>query len=70
MGESLVLLKAALSSLPPVYFLSFFKAPTCIISIIESLFKYFVWGEDGEARKYIGFNGIWCVWIGEWGSWC
>ncbi|GAU22483.1 hypothetical protein TSUD_296020 [Trifolium subterraneum] len=50
MGGRLVLLKAALSSLP-VYFLSFFKAPAGIVSIIESLFKSFLWGGDGEARK-------------------
>ena len=36
-GGRLVLLKSALSSLP-VYFLSFFKAPACIISSIESIF--------------------------------
>ena len=36
-GGPLVLLKAVLSSLP-VYFLSFFKAPTDIISSIESIF--------------------------------
>jgi len=34
----LVLLKSVMSSLP-VYFLSFFKAPACIISSIESIFK-------------------------------
>ena len=37
-GGRLVLLKSVLSSVP-VYFLSFFKAPTGIISSIESLFK-------------------------------
>jgi len=36
-GDRLVLLKFVLSSLP-VYFLSFFKAPTGIISSIESIF--------------------------------
>jgi len=42
-GGRLVLLKFVLSSLP-VYFLSFFKAPTGIISYIESIFKrFFVW---------------------------
>jgi len=37
-GDRLVLLKSVLSSLP-VYFLSFFKAPTGIISSIGSIFK-------------------------------
>ena len=37
-GGRLILLKSVLSSLP-VYFLSFFKAPACKISSIESLFK-------------------------------
>ena len=36
-GGRLVLLKSVMSSLP-VYFLSFFKAPACIISSIESVF--------------------------------
>ena len=36
-GGRLVLLKSVLSSLP-VYFLSFFKAPTGIISSLESIF--------------------------------
>jgi hypothetical protein len=44
-GGRLVLLKYVLSSLP-VYFLSFFKAPTSIISSIESIFflKIGGWG--------------------------
>ncbi|XP_045797737.1 uncharacterized protein LOC123891912 [Trifolium pratense] len=50
MRGRLVLLKAALSSLP-VYFLSFFNAPASIVSIIKSLFKSFLWGGDEEARK-------------------
>jgi len=41
-GGLLVLMKSVLSSLP-VYFLSFFKAPTGIISSIESIF-FFKWG--------------------------
>jgi len=41
LGGRLILLKSVLSSLP-VYFRSFFKAPTCIISSIKSLF--FFWG--------------------------
>ena len=36
----LVLLKSVLSSLP-VYVLSFFKAPTCIVSSIESILIFF-----------------------------
>ena len=42
-GGRLILLKSVLSSIP-VYFLSFFKAPTGIISSIESLFNFFFWG--------------------------
>jgi hypothetical protein len=42
-GGRLVLLKSVMSSLP-VYFLSLFKAPTGIISSIESLFKIFFLG--------------------------
>jgi len=40
LGGRLVLLKSVLSSLP-VYFLSFFKAPACIISSIESIFNFY-----------------------------
>ncbi|KEH15928.1 potassium transporter-like protein, putative, partial [Medicago truncatula] len=45
LGGRLVLLKSVLSSLL-VYFLSFFKAPACIISSIESIFNcfYFILG--------------------------
>jgi len=37
-GGRRILLKFVMSSIP-VYFLCFFKAPTCIISSIESIFK-------------------------------
>jgi len=43
-GGLLVLLKAVLSSLP-VYFLSFFKAPACIISSLEFIFKKKIGGK-------------------------
>jgi hypothetical protein len=52
MDGRLGLIKFVLSSLP-VYFLSFFKALTCIISNIESLFKYFLWGGGGEEAHKI-----------------
>ena len=42
-GDRLVLLKYVLSSLP-VYALSFFKAPSGIISSIESIFNCFFFG--------------------------
>jgi len=48
----LVLLKYVLSSLP-VYFLSFFKAPTGIISSIESLFFL---GAVTSLIKLLGLN--------------
>ncbi|MCI57022.1 putative non-LTR retroelement reverse transcriptase, partial [Trifolium medium] len=50
MGGRLVLLKSVLTALP-IYFLSFFKAPSDIISLIESLFKKFLWGGGEEAKK-------------------
>jgi hypothetical protein len=49
-GGRLVLLKSVLTSLP-VYALSFFKAPTGIISSIESLLNNFFWGESEDCRK-------------------
>jgi hypothetical protein len=50
MGGRLVLLKSVLTALP-IYFLSFFKAPSGIISLLESLFKKFLWGGSEEAKK-------------------
>ena len=44
-GGRLILLKSVLSSLL-VYSLSFFKAPSGIISSIESLFNCFFWGGE------------------------
>jgi hypothetical protein len=49
-GGRIVLLKSVLYALP-VYFLSFFKAPSGIISKLESLFKRFLWGGGVESRK-------------------
>ena len=53
LGGRLVLPKSVLPSLL-VYFLSFFKAPTCIISSIESIFKSFFWGVVRMLGKYLG----------------
>ena len=67
-GGRLTLLKSVLSSLP-VYFLSFFKAPTGIISPLESIFNFFFGvGVRFQKKKlrYDGFNiftyGLW--WFG------
>ncbi|GAU13302.1 hypothetical protein TSUD_42560 [Trifolium subterraneum] len=49
-GGRLILLKSVLSSIP-VYFLSFFKAPTGIISTLESIFCQFFWGGCEANRK-------------------
>jgi len=59
-GGRLILLKAVLTSLP-VYALSFFKAPSSIISSIESLLNNFFWGESEDCRKitWIGWNTLW-----------
>ena len=50
LGGRLVLLKSVLSSIP-VYFLSFFKAPSGIISTLDSLFINFFWGGGEDFRK-------------------
>ena len=44
-----VLLKCVFSL--PIYFLSFFKTPTCIISSIKSIFDFFL------GEKYVGLIG-------------
>ena len=49
-GGRLTLLKSVLTSLP-VYALSFFKAPSGIISSIESLFRIFCWGGSEVLSK-------------------
>ncbi|GAU10944.1 hypothetical protein TSUD_112380 [Trifolium subterraneum] len=49
-GGRLVLLKYVLSSVP-IYFLSFFKAPSGIISTLESIFCHFFWGGSGANNK-------------------
>jgi hypothetical protein len=49
-GGRLVLLKFVLTSLP-VYALSFFKAPSGIISIIESIFNKKNWGGSADNKK-------------------
>jgi hypothetical protein len=49
-GGRVVVIKSVLSAIP-VYFLSFFKAPTGIISKLESLFKQFLWGGSEDERK-------------------
>ena len=58
-GGRLILLKSVLSSLP-VYFLSFFKAPTGIISSIESIFlkKYWGGGEDIRKIAWVDWNSV------------
>jgi len=56
LGGPLVLLKFVLSSLP-VYALSFFKAPSGIISSIESILTCFFWGGVTTIGKYLGWTG-------------
>lgn len=58
-GGRLILLKYVLSSIP-VYFLSFFRAPTGIISSIESLFKNFFWGGGEDIKKiaWVNWNSV------------
>jgi len=59
-GSRLILLKSVLSSLP-VHALSFFRAPTGIISSIESILINFFWGGCEDKRKI--------VWV-DWDSIC
>jgi len=60
-GGRLILIKFVLSSLP-VYALSFFKAPSGIISSIESMFNKNFWGGSEDHRKisWVSWNSI-CV---------
>jgi len=51
-GGRLILLKSVLTALP-VYALSFFKAPSGIISSIESLLNNFFLGGSEEKRNFV-----------------
>ncbi|GKV36373.1 hypothetical protein SLEP1_g44514 [Rubroshorea leprosula] len=51
-GGRLVLLKSVLSSLP-LYYLSLFKIPTCVLKIIEKIQRDFLWGMSGEGERKI-----------------
>jgi len=58
LGGRLVILKFVLPCLP-VYFLSFFKAPACIVSFIESIFNCFLLGgrrEDVMKISWINWD--------------
>ncbi|CAI8586009.1 unnamed protein product [Vicia faba] len=52
LGGWLILIKSVLSSIS-VYFHSFFKAPACIISSLESLINAFFWGGKEDRRKIV-----------------
>jgi len=67
-GGQLVLLKYVLSSLP-VYALSFFKAPSGIISSIESIFKTFFWGGVRKTGTFPGSLGALFVYERKRGVW-
>jgi hypothetical protein len=58
-GGRLTLLKSVVTALP-VYALSFFKAPSGIISSIESLLIKFFWGGSEDHRKisWVGWRSI------------
>ena len=60
-GGRLILIIYVMSSLP-VYALSFFKAPSGIISSIESMFNIFFWEGSENHRKisWVSWNSI-CV---------
>lgn len=51
------IIKSVLSAIP-VYFLSFFKASSGIITKLESLFKQFLWGGGEHDNKIFGSNGV------------
>lgn len=55
-GGRLTLVKSVLGSLP-IYFFSFFKAPTSIIEHLERLRIRFLWGGSEEKNKV-----NWVVW--------
>jgi len=58
LGGRLVLLMFVLSSLP-IYALSFFKAPTGIISSIESILNCFFRGsEDHRKISWVDWNSV------------
>lgn len=61
-GGRLILLKFVLTSLP-VYAFSFFKAPSCIISYIDSFLIRFFWVGVRIIEKFCGLIGMLFDWI-------
>ncbi|XP_071713611.1 uncharacterized mitochondrial protein AtMg00310-like [Rutidosis leptorrhynchoides] len=49
-GRRLVLIKSVLSSLP-LYYFSLFRAPPCVIKVLESVRRNFFWGGSGSDSK-------------------
>ncbi|XP_071728387.1 uncharacterized protein [Rutidosis leptorrhynchoides] len=57
-GGRLILIKSVLSSLP-LYYFSLFRAPQCVIKLLESVRRNFFWGGSG-SQQYIA----WIKWEG------
>ncbi|GKB70176.1 RNA-directed DNA polymerase, eukaryota, reverse transcriptase zinc-binding domain protein [Tanacetum coccineum] len=51
-GERLTLVKSMFSSLP-LYYHSLFKAPTSVISLLESIRRRFFWGFKDDEKKMV-----------------
>ncbi|KAL5700142.1 amidase [Ranunculus cassubicifolius] len=49
-GGRLTLLKATLSQIP-IYFLSLFPIPKSVLSLLEAMFRSFLWGDSEEKKK-------------------
>ncbi|XP_071740252.1 uncharacterized protein [Rutidosis leptorrhynchoides] len=56
-GGRMVLIKSILNSLP-LYYFSLFRAPPCVLKILESVRRNFFWGGDGSNKKisWVGWN--------------
>ncbi|XP_071694498.1 uncharacterized protein [Rutidosis leptorrhynchoides] len=59
-GGRLVLLKSVLNSLP-LYYFSLFRAPTCVLKLLESVRRNFFWGGGGGDPS--GKKMTWVKWV-------
>ena len=55
-GGRVTLINSVLTSLP-LYYMSIFKAPIGVIKRIDKIRRAFLWGGNGEKRKWRKLNG-------------
>lgn len=59
MEGRLILLKSTLSSIP-IYYMSLFRMPNCVMTKIEGLMRRFLWSgkDNGRARAKVAWDKL------------